>query len=57
MQIFAKVKYFCKRLRIAMTLGCNFWDMIAIIITLNILYNKFNSIIASLLETTNKIID
>lgn len=39
-----------------MTLGQDLWDTIAIIITLNLLHQDFNSTTASLLETSNKMI-
>ena len=56
-QIFAKVKYPYKRLQTAITLGRDLWDMIAIMIALNSLYNDFNTTIASLLEASNKTIN
>ena len=57
MQIFAEVKYFCKCLHSAMTPGRDLWDIIAIIIALNLLYKDFETTIASLLETGNKTIN
>lgn len=57
MQIFAEVKYLCKRLHITMTSDCNFWDIIAIVIALDILYNDFDIIITSLLQTSDKMIN
>ena len=56
-QIFVEVKYLCKRLHLAMTPGRDLWDIIAIIITLNLLYENFNTTTASLLETGDKTID
>lgn len=57
MQIFAKVKYFCKYLCSAMTLGQNLLDTIAIVIALDLLYKDFDIIIISLLEISDKTIN
>ena len=57
MQIFAKVRYLCKCLQIAMTSGRDLWDTIAIVIALDTLYNNFNTTTASLLESGDKTID
>lgn len=57
MQIFAKVKYLCKRLRLAMTPEQDLWDTIAIIIALNSLHEDFDTTTASLLKTGDKTID
>lgn len=57
MQIFAEVQYFCKHFQTAMTPEQDLWDMIAIIIILNTLYNNFDTTIARLLETKVKLID
>lgn len=40
-----------------MTLGCNLWDTIAIVIAFDSLYKDFDSTITSLLETEDKTID
>lgn len=57
MQIFAKVWYLYKCLQIAMTLGQDLLDMIAIVIVLDILHDNFDLTISSLLETEDKTID
>lgn len=57
MQIFTEVRYLCKRLRIAMTPGRDFWDTIAIVIALDTLHNDFDTTTASLLEMGDKTID
>ena len=57
MQIFAEVKYLCKRLRSAITSGQDLWDIIAIVIALDSLYKDFDTTTASLLETNDKTID
>lgn len=57
MQIFAEVWYLYKYLLIAITLEWNLWDTIGIVIALDILHDDFDTTIASLLETGNKIID
>lgn len=56
-QIFAEVKYLYKRLQLPMTLGQDLWDIIVIVITFNSLHSDFDATIASLLETSNKMID
>lgn len=40
-----------------MILNQVFWDMIAIVLTLNFLYEDFDTTIVSLLETDDKTID
>ncbi len=57
MQIFAEVKYLCKRLQTAMTPGRDLWDIIVIFITLDYLHEDFDTTTASLLETGDKMID
>lgn len=57
MQIFAKGKYLCKLLRLAMIPGRDLWDTIVIMIALDSLHENFNTTIASLLETSNKTMD
>lgn len=57
MQIFAEIKYLCKHLRTAMTLGQDLWDMIAIVIALDSLHEDFDTTTASLLEAGDKTID
>lgn len=57
MQIFAEVKYLCKRLRTAMTPGRDLWDTIAIVIALDSLHEDFDTTSASLLEAGDKTID
>lgn len=56
-QIFAKVKYLYKHLQTTITLNCDLWDIIAIVIVLNSLHNNFDITIISLLETKDKSID
>lgn len=56
-QIFAEIKYFCKRLQMVITLGQDLQDTIAIVIALDSLYNDFNTNTASLLEAGNKTIN
>lgn len=57
MQIFAEVRYLCKRLRMAMTLVRNLWDTIAIVIAVDTLHDDFEITVTSLLESGDKIID
>lgn len=57
MQVFAEVKYLCKRLRSAITPGRDLWDTIAIVIALESLHRDFDTTTASLLETGDKSID
>lgn len=57
MQIFAEVKYLCKRLYSAMTPRRDLWDTIAIVIALNSLQKDFDTTTASLLKTGDKTID
>lgn len=39
------------------TLGQDFWDIIAIVIALNMLYNDFNTIATNLFKSEDKIIE
>lgn len=57
MQIFVEVEYLCKCFYTMMNLRQDIWDTIAIIIALKILYNNFDIITTSLLESKNKIIN
>lgn len=57
MQIFAEIRYLCKRFCIVMTLCQNLSDTIAIMITLNTFYDNFKTTTASLFETGDKKID
>lgn len=57
MQIFAKIKYLYKRLRIVIRSNQDLWDTIAIMIILNTLYEDNNITTASLLEADDKMID
>ncbi len=57
MQIFAEVRYLCKRLRTAMTPNRDLWDTIAIVIAFDSLHQDFDTTTASLLETGDKSID
>lgn len=57
MWIFAEVQYLYKRFKIAMTLKQDFWNMIAILITLDSVYNNFDITNISLLESREKTID
>lgn len=57
MQIFTEVKYFCKRIPLAITLGQDLWDTIAIMIALDLLYKDFDTTTASLLEMDDKTIN
>lgn len=54
MQIFAEVYYLYKRFCTSMTSGWNIWDIIAIVITPDILHNNFHTTTASLLKTRDK---
>ena len=56
-QIFAEIRYLCKRLRTAMTPNRDLWDTIAIVIALDSLHQDFDTTTASLLETGDKTID
>ena len=56
-EIFAEVRYLCKRLKAAMTEGRDPFDTIAIVIALDTLYNDFDTTKASMLETEDKSID
>lgn len=57
MQIFAEVKYLCKRLQTAMTPERDLWDTIAIVTALEFLHEDFDTTTASLLEAGDKTID
>ena len=57
MQIFAKIRYLCKRLQTVITPGRDFQDIIAIMIALNSPSDIFDTTTASLLEAGNKTID
>lgn len=57
MQIFAKVRYLCKRLWTAMTPRRDFWDSIAIVIALDFLHKDLDTTTTSLLETGDEMID
>lgn len=57
MQIFAEVKYLYKYLQTTITSEQDLWDIIAISIVLNFLYNNFDTTTTSLLEIGNKTID
>lgn len=57
MKIFTKVRYLCKGLHKAMTLGQDLWDTIAIIIALDTLYDNFEMTTVSLLKTADKTIN
>ncbi len=57
MQIFTEMKYLCKRLYTVITPNQDLWDMIAIVIALDLLHKDFDTTTASLLETSDKIID
>lgn len=57
MQIFAKIRYFCKQLQMAMIPNRNFGNIIAIVIAFDPLHQDFDTITASLLKTDNKTID
>lgn len=56
-QIFAEVQYLCKHFQITITLKQNLWDIITIVISLNLLHNNFDSITTTLLESRDKAID
>ena len=56
-EIFAEVRYLCKRLKAAMTEGRDLFDIIAIVIALDTLHNDFDTTTASMLETGGKSID
>lgn len=56
-QIFAQVKYLYKHFQLPMTPGRDLWDIIVIVIGLNSLHSDFDTTIASLLETSYKMID
>lgn len=57
MKIFVKVQYLYKQLQTVIILGCNPWDIITIVIALNILYNNFDLITANLIKTGDKSIE
>ena len=53
-QIFAEVRYFYTCFEMAMTPRWDLWDMIAIFIALDTLYNHFETTTASLIKTRDK---
>lgn len=57
MQIFAEVCYLYKCLGTVMTPNRDLWDIIAIVVVLDILYKDFDIIIVSFLEIGDKTID
>lgn len=57
MQIFIKMKYLYKKLQTAITPSQNLWDIITIVIILNLLQQDFDITTTSLLETDNKMIN
>lgn len=56
-EIFAEVRYLCKRLKAAMTEGRDPFETMAIVIVLDMLYDDYDKTTASMLETENKSID
>lgn len=56
MKIFVKVHFFYKRLKVAIIVRRDLFDIIAIVIILDTLYNNFESTITSMFETGNKTI-
>lgn len=56
-EIFAKVLYLCKYLMIIITKGKDSFEIITIVITLNMLHDNYNTTSASMLETKNKSIN
>lgn len=56
-QIIAKRKYLYKYFFTTITLGQDLWDIITIVIVLNLLYKPFDTTIASLLGIKNKMIN
>lgn len=57
LQIFIKVKYLCKYLQMAITLNWDLCNIIAMVIAHDSLYNNFDTMTLSLLESKNKLID
>lgn len=57
MQIFAEFWYLYKRLQITIIPNHEFWDIIASIVTLDILHNDFETMTASFFKTGDKLID
>lgn len=57
MQIFVKLKYFCKRFWMAITWERNLWGTMAVVITLSLFHEDFNTTTTSLLETSDKTIN
>lgn len=55
--MFVEEKYVYKCPRLAMTPEQDLWNIIAIIIVLNLLHEDFDTTTASLLETGNKTIN
>lgn len=55
--VFAEVCFLTKQFKAAITPGKNIWDIIAIVVALNSLYNDFEPIIASMLESKEKSIE
>ncbi len=56
-EIFAEVRYLCKRIKAAMTERRDLFNTIAIVIALDTWHNDFDTTIASMLETGDKSID
>lgn len=56
-EIFAEVRYLCKRLKAAMTKGRDPFETMAIVIALDTLHDDYDTTTASMLETGNKSID
>ena len=57
LEIFAKVRFFYKQLKVVMTAKRNLFDIIIIIIILDTLYSNFKTTIANMLETGDKSIE
>lgn len=55
-EIFAKIHFFCKWLKVIMIAWHNFFDTIVIVIILNNLHNDFEIITTTILESRDKII-
>lgn len=56
-EIFVKVQYLYKRLKIAMTKERNLFEIMVIVITLNTIYDNYNTITVSTLEIRNNFIN
>ena len=56
-EIFAEVRYLCKRLKAAMTEGRDPFETMAIVIALDTLHDDYDTTTASMLETENKSIN